>query len=226
MMRPLLGMTSAALLACTNGCGLCLAQTAKTEPEGHGTVAFGAGAFVSETDDERGGFGPQNALTELSGRVGVASDVDVGVASYLGIGVLVDAKVSLLDQRRREAIAVRFGGGAAYTLDSSVDTVAQVGLLASYDVTRSFVPYAGIVWSNHWVFGESPAVPLSQNAQYASWKGYGDGIFELHFGIALLSDVRRRGVYVEYALWLPMQDDPGDSFKFARTHLGEIVVRL
>ncbi len=211
-----------ALFAGAPGCGFALAQTAKVQPSGTTSVQIGMGGLVSQTDASRGGLDVDNLTSEVGVRAGLGRHVDLGVTGFLGMGALVDAKWSLLDQRRPEAIALRVGAGAG----GPSDVAGQLGVLASYDVAASFVPYLGVLWTNHWIYGDTPQGRLPAGVTYAARKGYGDGVCELHLGFGAFNGPNQHGVFFEYALWLPMQNDPGDGFKFARSHFLMITARM
>ncbi len=210
------------------GCGFALAQTAKVLPKGEGNTAIGGGVLSSQVDADRGGWrAPQDVATELGGRIGAGHSTDIGVNGYLGLGAMVDVKVSLLDQRRPGAVAVRAGFGVGGSpLSGTFDTNLQVGVLGSYDLGASFSSYAAIVFANHWVSASAPTTPLPAGTVRVGRAGYGDGVLELHAGFALAEARRQRGAYLEYVFWLPAQDDPGDNFKFAQTHIIELIARF
>ncbi len=106
-------LVAIAAIAAMPGCGFALAQTAKVQPKEVFTGQAGLGGLTSQTDTDRGGGNLANVTSELGLRAGVGSNVDLGAAGYMGAGALIDAKWSLLDQGRREAIALRGGVGAA-----------------------------------------------------------------------------------------------------------------
>lgn len=216
------------LALASGGCGFTLAQTAKVQPRGTTTFHAAAGALRSQTDEDRGGADQANLTADVGARVGVAERVDVGLGGFLGLGGQVDAKWSLLDQGRREAIALRGGLGMGVNpgKETITDLAGNLGVLASYEVTRLWSPYLGVLWTNHWIFGNQPSDPLPVGVTYAPRKGYGDGILEVHVGFAFVSGPRQRGAYFEYALWLPTQNDPGDGYRFARSHFLSVAMRL
>ena len=59
---------------------------------------------------------------------------------------------------------------------------------------------------------------LAPDETLAPRSGVGDGLLQLHTGFELRARTGV-GVFLEYGLWLPAQDDPGDSYAFVTTHI-------
>jgi hypothetical protein len=115
------------------------------------------------------------------------------------------------------AIAPRLGVGYATGVRTSTSLLLAGGI-ASYRVTRGFEPYAGVTFANHWIVQPPPDVELAQDESLASRSYAGDGLVQLNAGFEL----RTRGgvgTFFEYGVWLPAQNDPGDSYAFVTTHV-------
>lgn len=184
----------------------------------------GAVSFVTNANTgARGGVGWSNFGIDLGmARVGVARRLDVGVGFLYGLGGRADVKLSPLPEAWRFAVALRLGGGGA----AVTENVAMVyfGGIASYDFAFGLTPYLGCTFANHWIYGMYQAAP-PPGQTLAARAGYGDGLLENAFGIRIFVD-RKAGVplstSLEYALWVPLQDDPGDGFSFAVSHVASI----
>jgi hypothetical protein len=197
------------------GCGHALGQTAKTEPVGHTRMNVGVIAVTNENDEARHGFNLRNVGGELSTRVGLAENVDVGVSTWIIPGIRSDLKWSLFDRHHPYALALRAGGGLA--AGSTEVVMAMAGTIASYDLGKIATPYVGATFANHWVYpGRQPPPPRGE--RYAPRAGYGDGLLQLAVGLQLVQS--RGAVWLfEYQYWRPMQNDPGDFYKFVPNHV-------
>ncbi len=192
----------------SSGCGLALAQTAKTEPPGHVHLTAGVVRVTNKNDAERHGPNISNYAPELSVRVGLAEHFDLGVSTWTGPGLRSDLKWSPLDRKRPFAIAARLGGGA-----SEKTKMAMGGLIASYDLADWFTPYGGVTFGNYWFYGREPSEPPPVGTRYADRKGYGDGLVQLAVGLQIKT-APGGTMHLEYQRWIPAQNDPGDFFKF------------
>lgn len=202
---------AAALLA--SGCGFGVLQTARPLPPGEMSFTAGAGSVHnSVVDAQQSPREPINVVGDLAFRVGVVDRLDIGIGGLWNGGLRADAKYDLLPTRSRFALSPR--GGLGYAAGGGWALTAFGGALASYDVFRWLTPYAGGTYATYWVHGRTPNdVTLASNERFADRKGYGDGLVELTAGlsvqvgraVALLGEVDR---------WIPMQNDPGDFFRF------------
>lgn len=195
-----------------------LMQTGKTVAPG-GVEITGGVSYVSNdryaaagqkppTDAQQ----PPTTFPEGSVRVGLIEHLDIGVGTYLGPGVAADGKYALFDRDKPYAIAARLGGGVTSTHDWDVKH-AHAGVVASYDVLRELVPYAGATFTNHWISRNFvPDVQLAPGERFASHSGTGDGLLAFAFGVAIGS--RYVAVLVEYDRWIPTQRDPGSGYRF------------
>ena len=216
-------LRAAALIPLLGGCAYGMHESARTVPPGRFSGA-GAISFVTNTNTgARGGVGLRNFGVDLGmARVGVARHLDVGVGFLYGLGGRADVKLSPLPEDWRFALALRLGGGGAGLPDDVA--MAYVGALASYDFAFGLSPYLGCTFANHWIYGMNRDTPLPGQT-LASRAGYGDGLLESAFGVRIFIDRKARvptSVSLEYSLWVPLQDDPGDGFSFILSHVASI----
>lgn len=218
----------AALLAAT-GCATGTFQTAKTLPARE--VQVGLGVARVFTDREAAAAAPgSTAPTRLDGftlpeaglRLGVGWQTDVGLASYLGPGLRVDAKHNLMPSARPYALAPRVGGGWTRYDDGGEKTGSMwawlAGLIASYDLHPMVALYTGATLVSHYISQPSSATPLAPGERRVDRTAWGDGLLQASLGAEL-----RMGSHValqgEYGYWAPLQNDPGDGYRFVPAHL-------
>lgn len=213
----------AALAMSSAGCGYGLHESARTLAPGR----FGGGGAVTVVANAAG----DDAKTHVRNvgldlgmmRVGVARHVDVGFGVAYLAGGRADVKLSMLHEDYPLALAVRVGvGGAAAPIALAF---AYVGVLASVDAASWLQPYVGCTFADHWIFGlDQRSPPLGQ--RLAARAGYGDGVLQnvVGFRFFLEEGTLPVSLSLEYGLWVPLQDDPGDGFSFVLNHLGSLGV--
>jgi hypothetical protein len=216
------GRLVAALVAAgvTSGCSFGAFQTAHTQAPATLSVTPGIARAFNRIDDQNGRGGETNLGAQLGLRVGITKHLDVGLGSFLGGGAKADAKFNLLAPHQRLAIAPRLGAG--YRWGRSVGML-EGGAIASYRVFDRFEPYLGLSFANHWIAPEPPTGPLPPNVVGRS--GSGDGLVQLSLGAELMlsSHVALLG---EYGHWFPIQDDPGDFYRFIPTTIAGVALRI
>jgi len=200
-------------LGCSSGFGL--AQTAKTVEPGGARMAIGVAGAFNEYDQARGGAQLSNYSLETGFRFGVDKSTDLGVGPWLTYGLQADVKHELTPRERPYGVALRFGGGGAAT--EPVSWSAFGGVIGSYAFAPWITGYASGTYRNFWFVDSKSRLPPADGSQYASRKGYGDGLLQATAGLRLGSP--RVALYLEYARWLPMQNDPGDFFKLVASHV-------
>ncbi len=206
-----------ALAIAQSGCGYAVAQTAHTEPSGSFAAAFGMNYVTNELSNVAGRDTTTRLGLQISPRLGLSDHVDVGLQPWWLLGTSADVKVDVLARHNRLAIAPRAGVG--YAVASGKTVMAFAGGLSSYRLTPDFEPYAGAVYANHWITRDPPdEIQLQPGESFAARTGVGDGLVELSVGF-MLGGSDGSGPYLEYDLWLPAQDDPGDNYAFVTTHV-------
>lgn len=214
-------MGLAVALAGLSGCaGTALMQTARTLPKGQVDVAMGAGVLYNEMVETRG-----SALSNLPLRVGVRTGLseqfEIGARSFLGFGLLVDAKYNLMPADSRFALALMASAGGAVFSDSTTWHVAP-SAIASVDL-GPWTPYGSVGYGAWWFF--RPEASLPGNTRLAARTGTGDGTLELRFGNELRVGPRV-ALLAEYGYSRPVLEDPGDSYALATNHLLTVGVRF
>jgi hypothetical protein len=101
--------------------------------------------------------------------------------------------------------------------------MALAGGIASYRVTAGFEPYVGVTFADHWIERPPPDVQLAPGESLASRTYVGDGLVQLNAGFELSAHTGV-GMFAEYGIWLPAQNDPGDGYAFVTTHVFAIGV--
>lgn len=200
-------------LGCSAGFGL--AQTAKTVEPGGGRMTVGMGGAFNEYDRERKGPGIYNLSYETAWRYGLARKTDVGLGPWLGLGLQLDVKHELTPREKRYGIALRGGGGFSAGAPNSFS--AFLGTIASFEIFPWLTPYGGLAFRNFWFNDRTQHPPPTDGSEWAKRRGYGDGLLQATLGLRLHTG--RAAIYLEYARWLPMQNDPGDFFKLVASHV-------
>lgn len=227
--RPL---SLASLLALT-ACSYSLHETAHTLPAGASSLDLGASLLVNDQTTGRNASLASGVGAEIGPlRVGLSDHVDMGIGFLYTTGGRVDTKVDVFGPHDRFALAPRFGAGYAAESSNS-DSQRKVvlwmlGLIASYDVSEGFTPYAGATFANHWVHATPSYDARSEllpSQQFAARTGEGNGLLELAAGLRFRTS-ERATFSLEYSLWAPMQDDPGDFYAFTTSHVISGVFRL
>jgi hypothetical protein len=206
----------------SNGCSLGLHQTAKTLQQGE--IRAGGGLLVmknkpadvlEDSPEARAQGGDRMALfPELAVRAGVGQRTDMGIGLHLGLGLRLDAKHNLIDETKPYAIAPRLGFGFVFQ-EAEIFTW-MAGLIGSYQLARWVSFYLGTTFVNHHVSRTQTPV-LSTNERLAERSNWGDGLLQGALGLQL--GPRDNRFFLEYGRWLPLQNDPGDSFRLVPTHL-------
>jgi hypothetical protein len=197
----------AGLTALAGGCGMTHLQTARTVAPGTTVVTLG-GSLVHTSDRGSTIQGVPIAAADVMVRHGVTDHFDFGVRSFVGLGLLADAKWNLLPADRATAVSLSAGAGAAS--DNGLVAHVPVTLTASRAFAPWFTPYLAVGYGAYWIFGRSPPDPY---LSYAPRTGTGDGLLMLHAGIEL-ARASGRAVLLEYTYALPVVDDPGDFYGF------------
>lgn len=221
MTRPSAIAAAAACALLASGCSFGSFQTAHTQPPG--TVSgLAAGTFIfNRLDGYEGHGGSTNLGAQFGARVGLAQRLDLGIGTFLGSGLKTDVKVNLLDPHWRFALAPRLGAG--YRLGREIGML-EAGAVTSYRFSPHFEPYLGATFANHWIQSERPTdIQVPENAVGRS--GTGDGLLQLNLGVelALSSHV---ALLAEYGHWFPLNDDPGDFYRFVPTNITGIALRF
>ena len=205
------------------GCSFGTFQTGHTQPPGTVSAVTG-GAYVSNrSDDEQGRDISTNLGAQLGARVGISQRVDVGLGTFMGYGLQTDVKVNLLDPQAKLALSPRLGAG--YRHHRREIGMLEGGAIMSYRLPPHFEPYLGLTFANHWIGDDSapPEWPLPPNV--VGRKGTGDGLLKLSVGIELLG-ARHFAVLLEYDHWFPINDDPGDFYRFLPTNIFGVAFRF
>jgi hypothetical protein len=203
-------------LAVAAGCGVTRLQTARTVPRGETRTTLAAS--LVHTSDR--GFTVQGipiASVDIMVRHGATDQVDWGVRTFLGLGLLADCKWNLLPAAGATALAVSAGlGGAA----DAAGPVAHVPLTvtASRALLPWLTPYAAVGYGSYWIFGRAPADP---GRTYAARTWTGDGLAMVHLGLEL-ARASGRALLLEYTYARPVVDDPGDFYGFGTNHFFSI----
>lgn len=196
------------------GCGMTRLQTARTVAPGTTQTTLASGLVHNQLAP----FGERKHVPEIPIEVmvrhGATAQLDWGVRTFLGLGVLGDAKWNLLDHAWPTALALSGGLGAAVSGNSGLDTTAKiasvpVAVTASHTVIPGLTPYGAVSYSAYWIFdyGTSPPHPAPRS-------GTGDGVLGLHVGVELAA-ASGRALLLEYTYARPVVDDPGDNYLFA-----------
>jgi len=203
------------LLAFVAGCGHGLGQTAKTQPVGKTRLTLGVVRITNANDEVRNGPDLQNLAPEVSVRVGTSEHTDIGITNWFGVGLRTDVKWNLFDRDRPYALAPRAGVGAAKDFYGVALFGAFAGLIASYELPGKITPYGAATFANHWILrNDKPSSEvLAPGETFAARKGYGDGLLQLVVGLQLKLGAGS-ALVGEYQRWIPMQNDPGDFYKF------------
>jgi hypothetical protein len=214
------------VLAGAPGCGYAVFQTAHTEAPGAVSVSAGLSTVSNELDDDPGAG--RSVLTNLAGdssvRVGITDQLDVGVAPFFVFGLRADAKLNLFDNAQPYALAPRLGVGYS-ALDGST-YLAFAGLIGSYRLGGWFEPYVSATLADYWVYLDDPFQPtLAPNERLAEREHTGNGLLQLALG-AELSASKSVSFLFEYGRWLPIWNDPGDSYKFVENSLAGAALRV
>jgi hypothetical protein len=212
-----------ALLA--TGCGYGLHQTAKTQRPGAVSLQTGLSYVSNEVLSAQTSALPTLHFGGEVGplRVGLSDHADMGFGLFYVTGVRVDSKFNVMPRENALAIAPRIGAGYAANSDRAT-TMWMAGVIASYDVSSTFTPYASATFANHWFASPQPAVELGQGEQLAPATGLGDGLLQLVAGFQWrLGSV---ALSAEYGRWVPTQNDPGTFFAFVPTDVVSFGVRV
>ena len=212
----------AALTAPLVGCGFGLHQTAKTQRPGSVSLAQGFSYLTNSNlaaQQSTGGNPLGSPLgTDLGPlRVGLSDHVDMGIGLLYGSGVLVDSKFNVLGRSNRLALAPRLGSGFAVNGDRTT-AMGLAGIIASYDVQPALTPYLAGTFANHWIKSPQPYATLAPGEHLAPPTGAGDGLLELTVGVYLHAGPIF-AISAEYALWLPVQNDPGTFYSFVPSQI-------
>ena len=208
------------------GCGLGLLQTAKTTPKGMLRVS-GGGGYLYNDNVEDGDPTLGNIPVQIALRYGVTDSLDVGARLFCLAGALADVKYNLMPSKSPLALSVWGGIGAAANVNVGAKSEGwslhlPLGVIASYELMGWLTPYAGLSYGFWWIFGRGGE--LDPNVRYASREGYGDGLLTITAGFEFRLG-RRFALLLEYNLFEPVVDDPGDFYSFIRSHLVQVGFR-
>lgn len=212
----LLAIVEAGLL---NGCSFGMFQTAHTQPSGTVSATPGV-AYAFDSIDDQAGRGPAtNVGAQLGARIGLSRRVDLGIGSFLLTGAKSDVKMNLLDPRSRFAVSPRAGAG--YRFGRSV-FMLESGAIVSYR-SNWLEPYFGLTFANHWIEPDAPDGHLPSSL--ATRAGTGDGLLQANVGLQLIA-ANSVGVLAEFGRWFPLNNDPGDFYRFLPTSIAGLALRV
>lgn len=217
MMRALVLLPFAAL-----GCnaGLGVAQTAKTVDSGGARMSVGFSGAFNEYDRERGGPGLANFSFEPAWRVGLGRQTDLGFGPWLAYGMQLDVKHELTPRAKPYGVALRGGFGASAGSPTSYSGL--LGAIGSYELASGVAPYASVAFRNFWFYEGHRRPAPTDGSRWAERNGWGDGLLQMTAGFRFGRG--RSAFYLEYARWQPVQNDPGDFFKLAASHVFSFTV--
>jgi hypothetical protein len=188
-------------------------QTARTVAPG--TTVVTLAASIADTSDRGTKVnGVPIVPVDIMVRHGLSERVDFGVRTFLGPGLLADAKWSLLPPGRAAALSLSAGLGGAY--DSGFVGHVPVTLTASATPRPWVTPYVAVGYGTYWIFGRAPpdpTLPTLPAQSYAPRTWTGDGLLMLHAGVEL-ARASGRALLLEYTYARPVVDDPGDFYGF------------
>jgi hypothetical protein len=81
-----------------------------------------------------------------------------------------------------------------------------------------------VALANYWLKYPMDQPDLAPNQSLAEHQGTGDGLLKGHLGLDL-TVIGGLGTTTEYGYWLPLQNDPGDGFKFVDNHVFALAIR-
>lgn len=203
-----------------SGCATGLFQTAKTLPPGGVQVGLG----VSHLLTDQQAAASEGASSSLEGftmpeaglRVGVGHQTDVGLGSYLGLGLRADAKHNLVSATKPYALAPRVGLGASGSRDDWLWTWL-VGLIASYDLHRVISVYTGASLVTHYIHRKYlPEPPPGE--RLVGRTPWGDGLLQASVGVEYRV-ASWMALQAEAGHWFTLQNDPGDGYRFVPAHV-------
>ncbi len=230
-MRHLL-LLLAATLSLVGGCGYGHLQTARTTPRGAIDIAVGQGLVYNKTiemrrEAEDGGQGVSisNLPIMINSRLGLTDRLDIGLRLLLVGGLLADTKVNFLHPKSPWALSGSVGFGAAADVSTKGAYLVHLPLWlrASYDFKFGLTPYVALGYSFFWIYGRD-ADPVI-GATYLDRSGTGDQLVTAAVGLQQKLG-RHVALLLEYNLWQPVVDDPGDFFSFERSHIVIFGVRI
>ncbi|MGC4118020.1 MAG: outer membrane beta-barrel protein [Myxococcales bacterium] len=213
-----------ALLAMTGCASIGRFQTARTLAPGDTDVWVAGGFLYNQNVEERKksgkglsvGYG--NFPVEVGVRRGVVPQLDLGIQTFLGLGLLVDAKYNFMPQEGPFALSLAGGfGGSAVDGQGQWALHAPLMILASYRIAGIFTPYASVGYGAYWIFNDNaianPAVGSGSTITPAKREGYGDGLLSATVGLEFKVAEKVR-LLVEYSYTHPVVNDRGDGFEF------------
>lgn len=208
-------LLAVAVAGCTSGLGQL--QTASTLPPGQVRSTISTGWVQNEHNDERDN-NMGSVIVQYAVRAGVREHLDLGLKTFLGLGLLADAKVQVVD-RRRLVVSLLGGMGGALDVVSEAKVIhVPVMLLASYQVASFFTPYVAAGYGAFWILGYEAEHPGPPGSTPVGRDWHGDGVLMLHAGVELGLGQRLR-LMLEYGHLRPVVDDPGDSYGFVTNHI-------
>ena len=207
-----------------SGCGLGTLQTAKTTPRGTLDTTVGGGFLHNESSAQRESLTVDNFPQYISLRYGVTDQLDVGARLFYFTGLVADVKVNLVDHRSPLAVSVQAGLGGVASFSNFPADPEYAGwflhlpltVLVSYQLWGRLTPYAALGYSFNWIFDRDDKRQTGE--RYAERAGYGDGVLTVAVGLEL-AVTRSFAIMLEYDLYKPVVDDPGDFFSFVDNHL-------
>lgn len=202
-----------------SGCSFGSFQTAHTQLPGTVSITPGVTYVSNRIDHEQGRSAMTNSTAQLGGRAGLTERIDVGVGSFLQTGLKGDVKMNVLSPRAKLALAPRLGAGYRFGREIAM---AEGGAITSYRLVQGLEPYVGLSFANHWI-GADPSVAPPPNAVPA--RGTGDGLLQLSIGVELLQS-SHFAILAEYGHWFPLNNDPGDFYRFLPSNIFGIAVRV
>lgn len=202
------------------GCSFGTFQTGHTQAPGTLSATAGMTLVANGIDSEAGRSTLTNLGAQLSGRLGIARHVDLGLGTFMLTGLATDVKVNLLAPSARWAIAPRLGAGLRLGREVRM---LEGGAITSYALTPDFEPYFGLTFANHWIEPEAPTYTLPPNL--APSRRTGDGVLQLCLGFeARLTN--GPALLAEFQHWFPLNDNPGDFYRFVPTNIFGMALRF
>ncbi len=219
-------------LGLTAGCGYGNLQTARTTPRGAIDIAVGQGFVYNKTielrheaDDGGASVAIANLPIMINSRLGLTDRVDIGLRLFFVGGLMADTKVNFLNPKSPWALSGSGGFGAATDISTKGAYLVHLPLTlrASYDFKFGLTPYVALGYSFYWIYGRD-ADPMV-GATYLDRTGSGDHLVTAAVGLQYRLG-RHVALLLEYNLWQPVVDDPGDFFSFERSHIAIFGVRI
>ncbi len=211
------------LPALFTACAITTPQTARTTPEGEWSVLIAAGAALE--DGERRAEWPHPIVSQLAVKRGLTGSLEVGVATFMTLGLLGELKYNLMPPESAFALSLQSGLGLANPEPGAWILQVPATVYASYDLAW-FTPYvalgSGIFWMNGWL----PAQEERKFGYEPLARDYlGDGLLLLRAGCELRVS-EGTAFLLEGGRFVPLHSDPGDGYEFMPGYQLNLALRL